>query len=56
MLKKRLYYTAITRAKSFLIMLGDVDALNLACKNTNYFRNTKLKEKILHTLVFSLDQ
>lgn len=50
MLKKRLYYTAITRAKSYLIMLGDVDALNLACKNTNYFRNTKLKEKIIDNI------
>lgn len=50
MLKKRLYYTAITRAKKFLIMLGDVDALKTACRNTDYYRNTKLKEKIIEMI------
>lgn len=47
MLQKPLYYTAITRSKEFLVMIGDYEALKIACKNNGYIRNTKLKEKII---------
>lgn len=50
MLKRRLYYTAITRAKKFLIMLGSYDAFKMAVNNTEYYRNTKLKQKILEAI------
>lgn len=50
MLKRRLYYTAITRAKKYLIMIGDFDALRIAVNNTEYSRNTKLCDKILKAL------
>ena len=46
MLKRRLYYTAITRAKKYLIMIGDFEAFRLSVNNTDYSRNTKLIEKI----------
>ena len=46
MLKRRLYYTAITRAKKYLIMLGDFEAFRMAVNNTDYSRNTKLIDKI----------
>lgn len=50
MLKRRLYYTAITRAKKFLIMIGNFEAFKMAVSNTDYSRNTKLKEKILEAI------
>ena len=50
MLKRRLYYTAITRAKKFLIMIGSFEAFKMAVSNTDYSRNTKLKEKILEAI------
>ncbi len=50
MLKRRLYYTAITRAKKYLIMIGDFEALRTAVNNTEYSRNTKLCQKILESL------
>lgn len=48
MLYRKLYYTAITRAKKKLYLLGKKDILNLASKNNNSsVRNTYLKEEIL---------
>lgn len=46
MLKRRLYYTGITRAKRYLIMIGDIDAFRIAVNSNVYFRYTKLCDKI----------
>jgi exodeoxyribonuclease V alpha subunit len=34
MLYQKLIYTAVTRAKKKLYIIGDIDALKMACKNT----------------------
>ncbi len=48
MLVKNLIYTAITRAKSKLIIIGDYRAFLYGISNTNYkVRKTTLKEKLL---------
>ena len=46
MLKRKLYYTAITRAKSFLILVGDIEALQIASKSLGENRKTKLYDYI----------
>ena len=46
MLKRRLYYTAITRAKSFLIMIGNLESLKIASQSIGIRRKTKLTEII----------
>ncbi len=47
MLRKRLLYTAVTRAKKYLIMIGDIDAYQLAVLNTREKRRqTTLKERL----------
>ena len=46
MLQRRLYYTAITRTKTFLIMLGDIDALRMAVNSTGFKRKTRLQDLI----------
>lgn len=48
MLAKNLIYTAITRAKKKLVIVGDYNAFLYGISNTNYkIRNTTLKEKLL---------
>ena len=48
MLYRKLYYTAITRAKKKLYLLGNKNILKEAAKNNNSsIRNTYLKEEIL---------
>lgn len=48
MLAKNLLYTAITRAKQKLIIIGNYDAFLYGINNTNYkIRKTTLKEKLL---------
>ena len=48
MLYRKLYYTAITRAKKKLYLIGNKNILTLAAKNnTSSIRNTYLKEEIL---------
>ena len=48
MLYRKLYYTAITRAKKKLYLIGNKNILSLAAKNnTSSIRNTYLKEEIL---------
>ncbi len=48
MLYRKLYYTAITRAKKKLYLLGNKNILKVASKNNNSsIRNTYLKEEIL---------
>ena len=48
MLYRKLYYTAITRSKKKLYLIGNKNILSLAAKNnTSSIRNTYLKEEIL---------
>jgi exodeoxyribonuclease V alpha subunit len=46
MLKRKLIYTAITRAKKFLVMLGNIDAFRFGLRDVELKRKTKLSEKI----------
>ena len=64
MLQRNLIYTAITRAKSKLIRLGEKSAFDFAVKNTGTARNTYLiqrfsdlltDEKVIHTSVNNLE-
>ncbi|AGU84280.1 ATP-dependent RecD-like DNA helicase [Streptococcus anginosus] len=64
MLQRNLIYTAITRAKSKLILLGEKSAFDFAVKNTGTARNTYLiqrfsdllnEEKVIHTSVDNLE-
>lgn len=48
MLNRRLYYTAITRAKNYLIMFGSFDAFQTAVNNNSFVRNSTLKELIIN--------
>lgn len=49
MLRKKLLYTAVTRAKKSLIILGDFEAYKLAVGNTReVIRQTSLKEKLIN--------
>lgn len=50
MLKRKLIYTAVTRAKKSLIMLGDVKALQMAVSRIEINRNTILKDKVIEYL------
>ncbi len=48
MLYRKLYYTAITRSKKKLIMIGDIDALKISAANNNQdVRMTSIKEKLI---------
>ena len=52
MLYRKLVYTAITRAKKSLILIGDVNAFNKAVFNKeNRVRNTNLKKLLLDNLL-----
>lgn len=64
MLQRNLIYTAITRAKSKLILLGEKSAFAFAVQNTGTTRKTYLKErfedflnveKVIHTYVDNLE-
>lgn len=47
MLYRKLYYTAITRSKKKLILIGDIEALKYAAKNNlQDIRKTSIKEKL----------
>lgn len=46
MLKRKLIYTAVTRAKKYLIMLGNIDALNKGIQGIEVRRKTKLVQRI----------
>ena len=48
MLSKKLIYTAVTRAKRKLIIVGDPNVFKTSIKNDNeYERKTTLKEKLI---------
>ncbi|SJZ79371.1 exodeoxyribonuclease V alpha subunit [Pilibacter termitis] len=46
MLQRNLLYTAITRAKKRLILLGEVEAFHIATENESAVRKTRLKERL----------
>ena len=46
MLKKKLIYTAITRAKRKLIIMGKLDSINYSIHNLEYQRQTTLSKRI----------
>ena len=52
MLKRKLIYTAITRAKKYLIMLGNVEALRKGIIQIEEKRKTKLQER-LHEMIIN---
>lgn len=48
MLYRKLYYTAVTRSKKKLIVIGDINALKQAANNNNQdIRMTSIKDKII---------
>ena len=50
MLKRKLVYTAITRAKQTLLLIGDVKALQIGISQIEANRRTVLKQKIIEYL------
>lgn len=51
MLYRKLYYTAVTRAKKRLIIIGDINALEYAAgNNTQDVRKTTIKNKIIRKM------
>lgn len=50
MLKRKLIYTAVTRAKNSLVMIGDIKALKMGISQIEYNRKTILKDKIIEFL------
>ncbi|TRZ37475.1 ATP-dependent RecD-like DNA helicase [Niallia circulans] len=55
MLRRNLIYTGITRSKQFLILLGEVDAMEIGVgRNDELNRQTSLQEKLQET--FSTDK
>ncbi len=50
MLKKELIYTAITRAKSYLILLGDMNLLVYAANHLSERRQTTLAKRLNHEI------
>lgn len=50
MTKRKLIYTAITRAKKYLIMLGNIEALRRGITQIEDKRKTKLQDRI-HTMI-----
>ena len=47
MLQRKLIYTAVTRSKDFLILLGEVEAFQLAIESEMIPRQTTLKERLI---------
>jgi exodeoxyribonuclease V alpha subunit len=49
MLYKKLYYTAITRSKKKLILIGNLEALRFASNNNlSDIRRTTIKDRIIN--------
>lgn len=53
MLKKELIYTAITRAKQYLLILGDMNLLRYASNQISEKRHTMLKDRLVEPIVDS---
>lgn len=50
MLKRKLIYTGITRAKNSLVLIGDIKALQMGVHQVEHNRKTILKDKIIEYL------
>lgn len=50
MLRRKLIYTAVTRAKNYLVMLGSSEALLVGVQGIEERRKTRLKEKIIEVV------
>lgn len=55
MLRKELLYTAITRAKKFLYLIGDLSLIEYASRQLNKKRKTKLREYLKEEEITSVD-
>ena len=53
MLKRKLIYTAVTRAKKLLILIGDIKSLQMGISKIEANRNTILKDKIIEYIADS---
>ncbi len=53
MLKRKLLYTAITRAKEKLILIGDVNSFKYGVERTEAERQSILKQKIIDKILFN---
>ena len=51
MLKRKLLYTGITRAKEKLILMGDVNALTYGVESVESTRQSVLKDKIVNRII-----
>ncbi len=49
MLQRKLIYTAVTRSKDFLILIGEVEAFKYAIESEMIPRQTSLKERLIET-------
>ena len=56
MLQRNLIYTAITRAKSKLVMLGEIAAFDYAVHNEGAKRNTYLIQRFEQTYTQAVDK
>ena len=56
MLKRKLIYTAVTRAKKSLILIGDVKAMQQGIRKIETNRKTILKEKLIEYVSKNLDK
>lgn len=56
MLRKDLLYTAVTRAQSSLIMMGDPECFRIAANNSNTKRATLLKELMVQASKKEIDE
>ena len=54
MLKRKLIYTAVTRAKKYLIMMGSIEAFIHGIAGVEAKRKTKLQERITQNLQLSM--
>ncbi len=50
MLKRKLIYTAVTRAKEILVIIGDIKALRYGVESLEETRQTLLKDKIIKVI------
>lgn len=56
MLKRKLIYTGITRAKEILILIGDLNAFRYGVESLESLRQTTLKENIISSILKQDDQ
>lgn len=50
MLRRRLLYTLVTRARSWVVLVGQREALQTAVQRVGHRRNTQLSRRLTHTL------